>query len=444
MNSAESSIFFNASDSREIEVQVEGEIPNDLVGTIYRVGPGLFSRGSEKKNNFIEGDGLVHSLTFGLDKKIRLKQRFVETEEFLLESKENRFLFRTINSKAKPFYRNFGAQLKNLCNVNLLNINNQLLAFDEMQKPYKMDPDSLATLGESKWSQKVMAHYRYCPIAKKNYALSARFFPFTSVQVGEIIDADHVHFFESIRLPSTAYIHDWFLTENFYVFVIPPVRFKSVATVKMLFGLGTHQNCLRFEPLEKTKIVAVLRSDTSKRYEIETEPFWFWHGLHAEDKKTKIKIHLISSPFGLDPGSSAPEPKCQLIKFSWNLKRNDLEKESVYSTRLIDFPCFSNRALLKKNFWMLSSDSDQSFNMLAYYNEEMTLIKEYRIEGETLMSPVLAETSGRSYLLVEAYNQYKKESSLYILNADDEMNMQAKIKFSEPIPFSLHGIWQNE
>ena len=132
------------------------------------------------------------------------------------------------------------------------------------------------------------------------------------------------------------------------------------------------------------------------------------------------------------------------VKFSWNLKRNDLEKESVYSTRLIDFPCFSNRALLKKNFWMLSSDSDQSFNMLAYYNEEMTLIKEYRIEGETLMSPVLAETSGRSYLLVEAYNQYKKESSLYILNADDEMNMQAKIKFSEPIPFSLHGIWQNE
>src|ERR1700733_562531 len=54
---------------------IEGEIPRDLHGSLYRNGPGLFERGDLRKPHLLDGDGLVQRLSFA-DGKVRYPHAF--------------------------------------------------------------------------------------------------------------------------------------------------------------------------------------------------------------------------------------------------------------------------------------------------------------------------------------------------------------------------------
>ena len=63
---------------------VDGEIPRDLNGSLYRNGPGLFERGALRKPHLLDGDGLVQRLSFA-DGKVRYQNAFVRTAKFVEE-----------------------------------------------------------------------------------------------------------------------------------------------------------------------------------------------------------------------------------------------------------------------------------------------------------------------------------------------------------------------
>ena len=46
------------------EARVEGKIPTQLRGTLYRNGPGLFDRNGMRKRNILDGDGMVQAFRF--------------------------------------------------------------------------------------------------------------------------------------------------------------------------------------------------------------------------------------------------------------------------------------------------------------------------------------------------------------------------------------------
>ena len=68
---------------------IEGEIPRDLHGTLYRNGPSqrqLPAQGYEALHLF-DGDALVHAFRFD-DGKAHYTGRFVESESYLVEQEE--------------------------------------------------------------------------------------------------------------------------------------------------------------------------------------------------------------------------------------------------------------------------------------------------------------------------------------------------------------------
>ena len=74
---------------------IEGDLP-ELSGTLYRIGPGLFDRGPDRKRMMLDGDGMVQALTFQ-NNTARFRNRFVHTEKFRAETKAERFLYPTFS-----------------------------------------------------------------------------------------------------------------------------------------------------------------------------------------------------------------------------------------------------------------------------------------------------------------------------------------------------------
>ena len=57
---------------------IEGEVPRELNGSLYRNGPGLFERGGLRKPHLLDGDGLVQRLSFA-DGVVRMDMNQIAT-----------------------------------------------------------------------------------------------------------------------------------------------------------------------------------------------------------------------------------------------------------------------------------------------------------------------------------------------------------------------------
>lgn len=167
--------------------EIDGHVPDDIVGTLYRNGPGKFGRGNERVQHVLDADALVYSITFPKPKslsndndktspsarKFTFRSRFVETKAFMEEREADKFLFRStfgtgptalfddrpkngLNSDpiepsvlSKVFGGAFLAlNVKNPANTQVIAFGGKLLALFEAGLPYALDPETLETFGE--------------------------------------------------------------------------------------------------------------------------------------------------------------------------------------------------------------------------------------------------------------------------------------------------------
>ena len=133
---------------------VEGTIPSDLVGTLYRAGPGNFALGDFKLQHPMDGDGLVTAFTFSGDGKVSFRRKFVKTEQRIREQKAV-----DLGYKGDPLKRGFfgsGKQggllspLKNAANVAAVHWGGRVLVLSEAAPPVEIDQAGLYTKGETR------------------------------------------------------------------------------------------------------------------------------------------------------------------------------------------------------------------------------------------------------------------------------------------------------
>ena len=76
---------------------IEGSLPADLVGTLYRNGPGKLGVNGQRVATPLDGDGVVLQITIpppGKERKVQFQSRFVETRGFQDELQANQFIQR--------------------------------------------------------------------------------------------------------------------------------------------------------------------------------------------------------------------------------------------------------------------------------------------------------------------------------------------------------------
>lgn len=116
-------------------LKVEGKVPEDLRGTMLRVGPANFAVGnSQPFNSWLDGDGALLSISFA-DGAVFLKSRFVQTEGFVAERKAGRVLYRNIfgTEPRGGWVRNIlKIRMKNTANTGVCFWRDQILAMVSM------------------------------------------------------------------------------------------------------------------------------------------------------------------------------------------------------------------------------------------------------------------------------------------------------------------------
>ena len=126
--------------------RIEGELPKDLRGTLFRNGSNRFECGGYKVDHPYDGDGFLASLAIK-DGRAYFRSRFVGTFEYHAEKKAGRVLFRGTFATQRAT-SNFGdLYVKNPSNTNIQYFKGNLWSLFEAGQPYRICPYTLETIG---------------------------------------------------------------------------------------------------------------------------------------------------------------------------------------------------------------------------------------------------------------------------------------------------------
>jgi carotenoid cleavage dioxygenase len=142
------------SDLRDLEV-VQGEVPRDLSGTLYRCGPDRQYPPMHKDDVFIDGEGMAHMFRFK-DGHVDYRSRWVRNERFLLQEQARRSLFGRYRNR----YTNdpsVAGKSMGTANTNIVWHGRRLLVLKEDSLPIEVDPDTLETRAEWRYQGAVEA-----------------------------------------------------------------------------------------------------------------------------------------------------------------------------------------------------------------------------------------------------------------------------------------------
>ena len=145
-------------------LQITGEMPKELLGTLYRNGPNpqFAPRGPY---HWFGGDGMIHA--FHIENgNVSYKNRWVRTPKWEIENKEGEGLSGTFGN---PRYTDPRVMALNstVANTNIVWHAGRLLALEEAHAPFALDPATLAPKGYETYGDKLVgpftAHPKFDP-----------------------------------------------------------------------------------------------------------------------------------------------------------------------------------------------------------------------------------------------------------------------------------------
>lgn len=445
---------------------VEGEIPPDLEGSLYRAGPNqrFAPRGDY---HLFAGDGMVHAFHIK-NGKVDYNNRWVRTAKWHIEDKEGRAVINAMNPfDCEPEYSDFVLTDKEgLANTATVWHGGRMLVMEEGHRPYEIDPVTLESIGSwdfrGKLHTAMTAHPKIDPDTGEMiffaYMASG---PFSEDVMLHKVDANGL-LTESIHIPTpySAMVHDFVVTENFIIIPVMPIT----GSLERAMEGGPP---FAWEP-DKGVHLAVLPRDASTAEDVrwfEMDTCFAFHFMNGFDDDGVITIDacqfanppLFPTPGGEPTGSSQP------YLSRWTLDTNDAGARATFSRidqHESEFPQCDPRFTGKpyRYGWYASCDgtlksgreeNDNYYNVLGQFDHESGTVERYSCGAATVSEPIFVPASpnaaeGEGYLLAVVTSFETRTSSLYIFDALKlPAGPLAKVHLSHRIPQGFHGSWRS-
>lgn len=224
------SLYRVEADVRDCEV--DGDVPADLNGAFYRVGPD-FQYPPHPRNIPFDGEG--HVCMFRIrDGRVDYRSRFVKNDRWRAQDEARRLLF--------PMYRNpylddesVRGLSRSTANTHIINHKNLLLALKEDSPPSALDLLTLETVESSYTfdgklpSETFTAHPKIDSETGNMVAFGyeARGHGSDEVSVFEITPAGEIVWNAWIKVPYVGMLHDFAVTQRHIVFYVIPLAFDE-------------------------------------------------------------------------------------------------------------------------------------------------------------------------------------------------------------------------
>ena len=444
---------------------VEGEVPAELSGTLYRNGPNqrFHPRGDY---HLFAGDGMVHA--FNIENgQVSYRNRWVRTAKWKAEDREGRALVNPMNPfDCEPEFSDFVLTDKDgLANTAMLWHADRLLAIEEGHPPFEIDPDTLASVGSWNYRGKLQtamtAHPKIDPVSGELvfFAYMATG-PFSCDVVLHKVSAEGV-LTESITIPTaySAMVHDFVITENYIVLPIMPI----VGSLERAMEGGPP---MAWEPERPVQIGVLPRSGATAEdirwFGMET--CFAFHFMNGFDSGDVISVDCCQFPhaplFPTADGESTGESKARLTR--WTIDLN--EAESRVQTERLDeqeseFPQCDLRFAARpyRHGWYTTTDGKlpgntdvnaNFYNMIGHFDHE-TRDTQYYSCGQAMVSEAIFvprssdAAEGDGFLLSVETSLTTRTSSLLIFDALKlSEGPLARAHLSHYVPAGFHGTWR--
>ena len=456
---------------------VRGEIPPELMGTLYRNGPGRLERGGQWVHHPFDGDGMITALRFA-GGQAELRNRFVRTEGWQAEEQAGRVLYRGVFGTQKPggpVANAFDLRLKNIANTHVVRLGDELLALWEAAEPYALDPDTLETRGLSlldgvlKPGEAFSAHPRFDPGhhgAPRMVTFGVKSGPRSTIRLMEFaVEDDPATGVKAGQLLSErrdsfggfAFLHDFAITPHWAVFLQNAIAFNPLPYV---LGRKGAAQCLQSQSGGQAKFWLIPRDSGAFAGQapriIDAPDGFVFHHLNAWEEGDTVAVESI---YYSDFPSIGPEEDFRSIDFNLLPEglleqcRIHLPDGSVSTTRLSERCCEfamvnpEREGLSCRYAWMAVAERELGNDPLQAIKKLDLISGERRVWSAAprgfVSEPVMVPRPGATaeddgWVLCMIWNGARSASDLVILDAACLTEI-AVLELPLAIPYGLHG-----
>ena len=275
-------------DRLQCTARVEGRLPVELQGTLYRNGPAVHERFGLRYRHLFEGDGMVQAFRFD-GRGVTHRARVLATPKLVRETEAGRRLFSGFATEVHD-----GSPVRrpddvNAANISVLDHHGELLALWEGGSASVLDRATLEWRGFKVWGEGLeglpfTAHPRVEPDGTL-WAFGYIFSPAPALVLYHIGADGTVVKAKALNPGPLGIVHDFVVTARHLVIVIPPLVFEPARVEGMLL------DAFVWRPDLGSRVLVVDKDDFSSRrwYQLPAG-FGFHHGNGWEDASGTIRF----------------------------------------------------------------------------------------------------------------------------------------------------------
>jgi all-trans-8'-apo-beta-carotenal 15,15'-oxygenase len=313
----------------------EGRFPMELTGTFFRNGPARHERSGQRYAHRWDGDGMVQRFALTAD-GVSHAGRYVQTRKLTDEDAAGRMLysgFGTPVDSSKPSVERI--EHSNPANISIISFNGEYLALWEAGHPYRVDPNSLATIGRASW----LDANRPTPFsAHPKIALDGTLWNFG---VDPLSDCLHLYsvcpdgtaaWLHELHIEQIAPVHDFAMTERHLVFLLPSITCNRS---RLMAGASFAESC-HWSPELGMRLIVVSKNDATHR-EFRLPPGCLFHVANAWEDDQRIFVDYLRSPdpssllagWSVMAGEYRHLPGAALTRATVDLRRDTADQETL-------------------------------------------------------------------------------------------------------------------
>lgn len=277
-------------------LEVEGELPPWLAGTLLRNGPGLFDIGGTPLSHWFDGFALLRRFRFE-NGGIEYASRFLRSEAYMAAVR-GELAFREFgtNPPRSVLERVAGlvdGTMTDNASVTVRRRDGEFRAVTETPRELAFDPEELTTLGERRDDVNAtgtLAHDHYDPIQEERVGLGIDFGRRSGYVVFHDPDDEPIEELARIDADEPAYVHSFALTDRYVVLTEHPL---AVAPRRFLTGRSFVES-FRWYPERETRFLVIDRRTGETVAAPSVPPFFTFHHANAYERGRELHVDLVA------------------------------------------------------------------------------------------------------------------------------------------------------
>lgn len=455
---------------------MEGALPADLLGTLYRNGNGRFEHQGVWYDHPFDGDGMIAKFRFD-GQTVYYRNRYVRTAEFVEEERAGRMLYRSFGTNLPGgIWKNaLKMQFKNTANTSVIWHGGQMLALWEGGWPHRINPDTLDTIDRYDYDGVLRNQFSWLDsriTPEMPFSAHPKIHPTTGVLhnfgtvagtkqrlvLYEVDPGGKARIANVIEMTDMTFAHDFVLTESGHqIFFLTPVAFDMP---RALAGITSPAASIRVNRAKPTLVLVV--APDGRVHRLHTDfcfVFHFVNGYQAADGAL-IVDGLMLEDYPDSAGMKAylagnladDQPSARFVRY-----RIDLTGQTVVREPLADYegelpeihPDRTGRPY--QYTWSIGrplTHDKPLFDHIVKIDVQ-TGQGRHRGDDDTLPSePIVVPRLGSTaeddaYLLYLRFHAPSQTTDLIVADAAD-LQTVARLRLPHNIPLGFHGLWLPE